>query len=42
LVTLPLLREDGLPLGLQVLGAAGADEALFAHAAWIEGQLVPV
>jgi len=34
-VSLPLLEDDGLPLGLQVLGFAGRDADLFATAAAI-------
>lgn len=35
-VTLPLLQDDGLPLGLQLLGRPAADAALVAGAAWME------
>ena len=28
-LTLPLLQDEGLPLGLQLLGATGRDAALF-------------
>ncbi len=38
-LSLPLLQADGLPLGLQLLGYAGADATLAAHAAWIETAL---
>jgi Asp-tRNA(Asn)/Glu-tRNA(Gln) amidotransferase A subunit family amidase len=38
-VAMPLLRDGGLPLGLQVLGKLDEDEVLFAHASWIEGIL---
>ena len=41
-VALPVLEADGLPLGLQLLGAPGADAALFAHAAAIDHMLSPV
>ena len=37
-VTLPVLWSEGLPLGLQVLGFANEDAALFGHAAWVEGR----
>ena len=40
-VTLPLLRgPDGLPLGVQVVGAFGEDARLLATAAWLEDQAV--
>jgi Asp-tRNA(Asn)/Glu-tRNA(Gln) amidotransferase A subunit family amidase len=35
-VSIPVLWEDGLPLGLQLLGFAGCDEALFSNAAFME------
>jgi Asp-tRNA(Asn)/Glu-tRNA(Gln) amidotransferase A subunit family amidase len=38
-VTLPLLKANNLPLGLQLLGAPQGDEILFGHAAWIENTL---
>lgn len=38
-LTLPVLQSEGLPLGLQMLGFANADAALFAHAAWVEERL---
>jgi Asp-tRNA(Asn)/Glu-tRNA(Gln) amidotransferase A subunit family amidase len=38
-VSLPLLNDDGLPLGLQVLGFPQRDAALFSVAGWIEGHL---
>jgi Asp-tRNA(Asn)/Glu-tRNA(Gln) amidotransferase A subunit family amidase len=38
-VSLPLLKSDNLPLGLQLLGAPQADDVLFGHAAWIEDVL---
>lgn len=31
-VTLPVLRDDGLPLGLQIIGFTGRDAALMAAA----------
>ena len=34
-LTLPLLQDEGLPLGLQLLGGAGRDAALFAVATWV-------
>jgi Asp-tRNA(Asn)/Glu-tRNA(Gln) amidotransferase A subunit family amidase len=37
--SLPLLDDDGLPLGLQVLGFPQDDAALFAVAGWIEDTL---
>jgi len=38
-VSLPLMREQGLPLGLQVTGFEGKDAAAIATAAWIEKTL---
>lgn len=39
-VTLPCgLASDGLPLGVQFVGAAHEEDALFALCAWAEGQL---
>lgn len=38
-VALPVLQDEGLPLGLQVLGKPDEDEALFAHASWIRSVL---
>ena len=38
-VSLPVLDDDGLPLGLQVLGFPQNDSALFAVAGWIEDAL---
>ena len=32
-LSLPVLEDEGLPLGLQLIGAADADAALFATAA---------
>jgi Asp-tRNA(Asn)/Glu-tRNA(Gln) amidotransferase A subunit family amidase len=36
-LTLPLLSDDDLPLGLQVLGRVDGDAALFETASWIAG-----
>ncbi|MFC3126788.1 amidase family protein [Pseudoroseomonas globiformis] len=38
-VSLPILRSEGLPLGLQLLGFQDRDAALFSHAAWIEAAM---
>jgi Asp-tRNA(Asn)/Glu-tRNA(Gln) amidotransferase A subunit family amidase len=38
-ISLPLLNDDGLPLGLQVLGFPQRDADLFAIAGWIETSL---
>jgi Asp-tRNA(Asn)/Glu-tRNA(Gln) amidotransferase A subunit family amidase len=38
-ISLPLFRDEGLPLGLQVAGFADRDAAAFATAAWIEAAL---
>jgi Asp-tRNA(Asn)/Glu-tRNA(Gln) amidotransferase A subunit family amidase len=38
-VSLPVLEDGGLPLGLQVLGFPQADADLFAVAGWIEEAL---
>lgn len=38
-VSLPVLASEGLPLGLQLLGAVGGDAALFALAGWVEQAL---
>ena len=38
-VSLPLLEDDGLPLGLQVLGFPQSDADVFAVAGWIEDAL---
>ena len=35
-ISLPLLREQGLPLGLQVAGFSGKDETAAAIAGWVE------
>ena len=34
-LTLPLLQDEGLPLGLQLLGATDRDAALFGVASWV-------
>ena len=34
-LTLPLLHDEGLPLGLQLLGAIDRDAALFEVANWV-------
>lgn len=34
-LTLPLMQDEGLPLGLQLLGGAGRDAALFEVATWV-------
>jgi Asp-tRNA(Asn)/Glu-tRNA(Gln) amidotransferase A subunit family amidase len=36
-LTLPLLSDEDLPLGLQMLGAMNGDAALFETAAWVAG-----
>jgi Asp-tRNA(Asn)/Glu-tRNA(Gln) amidotransferase A subunit family amidase len=38
-LSLPLLKAEGLPLGLQLLGFEGADMALFGTAAWVRQAL---
>jgi len=38
-VSLPVLDDSGLPLGLQVLGFPQSDEILIAAAGWIEDTL---
>ena len=38
-ISLPLLRDEGLPLGLQVAGFPDRDADTFATAAWIERTL---
>jgi Asp-tRNA(Asn)/Glu-tRNA(Gln) amidotransferase A subunit family amidase len=38
-VSLPVLNDSGLPLGLQVLGFPQDDGLLFAAAGWIENTL---
>jgi Asp-tRNA(Asn)/Glu-tRNA(Gln) amidotransferase A subunit family amidase len=37
-LTLPLLEDEGLPLGLQLLGATDRDAALFETASWVAGE----
>jgi len=39
LSNLPVLAEQGLPLGMQMLGFAHGDADLFAQAAWAAGAL---
>jgi aspartyl-tRNA(Asn)/glutamyl-tRNA(Gln) amidotransferase subunit A len=42
-ITVPLgLNGEGLPLGIQLVGAAFAEQSLFATARWFEGQLEPI
>jgi Asp-tRNA(Asn)/Glu-tRNA(Gln) amidotransferase A subunit family amidase len=36
-ITLPVLQDDGLPLGLQLLGCADCDAALYSTAAGVLG-----
>jgi Asp-tRNA(Asn)/Glu-tRNA(Gln) amidotransferase A subunit family amidase len=38
-ISLPLFRDEGLPLGLQVVGFADRDADAFAAAAWMESAL---
>lgn len=38
-VSLPVLNDNGLPLGLQILGFPQGDASLFATAGWIEDTL---
>ncbi len=38
-ISLPLFRDEGLPLGLQVVGFSEQDAQTFATAAWIESAL---
>ena len=38
-ISLPVLRDDGLPLGLQLIGFADADAALFATAGGVMAVL---
>jgi Asp-tRNA(Asn)/Glu-tRNA(Gln) amidotransferase A subunit family amidase len=40
-ITLPLLSVAGMPLGVQLIGFAGADARLLSHAAWLLQQLAP-
>jgi Asp-tRNA(Asn)/Glu-tRNA(Gln) amidotransferase A subunit family amidase len=37
-LTIPVLADDGLPLGLQLLGRANEDAALFGVASWIAAE----
>jgi Asp-tRNA(Asn)/Glu-tRNA(Gln) amidotransferase A subunit family amidase len=37
-LTLPLLSDEGLPLGLQVLAGMNRDAELFETAAWLAGS----
>ena len=37
-LTLPLLEDEGLPLGLQLLGRANHDAPLFEVASWVAGE----
>ena len=39
-ITLPALEDQGLPLGLQLMGFEQADAALFSLAAWVRGRLM--
>ena len=42
-LTLPIgLTKQGVPLGLQVIGRAGADAAVLSVAAWIEQAIGPI
>ena len=38
-ITQPLLRDEGMPLGLQLLGWHGADAELFGIAAWVRDTM---
>jgi Asp-tRNA(Asn)/Glu-tRNA(Gln) amidotransferase A subunit family amidase len=40
-VSLPLLRAEGLPLGLQIMGFEHADAGMFALARWLIGAIEP-
>jgi Asp-tRNA(Asn)/Glu-tRNA(Gln) amidotransferase A subunit family amidase len=41
-ISLPvLIGPEGLPVGLQLVGAPGADDRLLAVAAWVERELQP-
>jgi Asp-tRNA(Asn)/Glu-tRNA(Gln) amidotransferase A subunit family amidase len=33
--SLPLMQVDGLPVGMQLIGASGKDGTLCAHAHWL-------
>lgn len=37
--SLPLLEVDGMPVGLQLMGFYGQDDALASVAGWVEGEL---
>ena len=42
-ITVPLeLNGEGLPLGIQLVGAPFAEQSLFATARWFERQLEPM
>jgi Asp-tRNA(Asn)/Glu-tRNA(Gln) amidotransferase A subunit family amidase len=38
-ISLPALADEGLPLGLQLMGGADRDAALFETAAWVVAAL---
>jgi Asp-tRNA(Asn)/Glu-tRNA(Gln) amidotransferase A subunit family amidase len=38
-LSLPLLKDGGFPLGLQLMGRSHTDEGLFATAAWVDSTL---
>jgi Asp-tRNA(Asn)/Glu-tRNA(Gln) amidotransferase A subunit family amidase len=38
-ISLPLLKDEGLPLGLQLMGGADRDAALFETATWVVAAL---
>ena len=38
-MSLPVLNDNGLPLGLQVLGFSQGDASVFTTAGWIEDAL---
>jgi Asp-tRNA(Asn)/Glu-tRNA(Gln) amidotransferase A subunit family amidase len=38
-ITIPLLEDEGLPLGLQLLGGTDRDAALFEVAAWVAADV---
>ena len=40
-VTLPVLQDQGLPLGLQVIGFVDQDATLFAHANALQSVDIP-
>ena len=40
-LSLPLLACDGLPLGVQLIGARGRDARLLRHAAWLLQEFAP-